>query len=376
MDASLQICKIKGIPIRLHFTMLIFIPVMFLFFMMNSPPIGFNNVDMTTKYLLSASATFLLFLSIVLHELSHSFFALKYGTKIHNITLFIFGGVAMMEDIPKEPRKEMQIALAGPAMSMLIGAFFLVIYVFLKYLGVFSPVRLLAASMSTLNFMLSFFNLIPAFPMDGGRLLRAAFACRMRFVDATKKAALVGKIIAAVMFVVGLMPDPAALMRGEPAPPMSPFLSLIAILIFIAATEEENATRIFSALEHVKVGDVMRRGDQAFVSADMTVEDVLEKMASERHTEYVVVNTYGEPVGSVFFRELKEIQEKREHKISDFIKPIEVVSSEDIALDALKRMLREHKDIFAVVDDEGKLVGAVTKKDLIASSELIAGKMK
>ncbi|MCW3132371.1 MAG: site-2 protease family protein [Candidatus Methanospirare jalkutatii] len=379
MEASLQVCQIRGIPIRLHFSFLL----IFFIFVVAEPPFGFGgNFNTQTRLGLAAAATFLLFASLLMHELSHSLLAMRYGTKIQGITLFLFGGVAMMEDMPREPSKEWRVAIAGPAMSIAIGTpLFLASFIFKAVSPTLKPLSALAESIGLLNIFLAAFNLMPAFPMDGGRMLRAFLAERMPFLDATKKAVLVGKVFAVLMGIAGIM-NPLALAHGR-IEILNPWLTLIAIFLFIAASEEERATEIFAALEGVKVADVMRAGSAGGVPASATVEDVFRRMLSERCTEFAVVSEEGRVLGFLHFRELKEMPaEKREFLRAEDALPSTAeeakltatsVSASEDAVAALKRMLRERKSILAVVDDEGKFKGIITKKDIAHFVEMLRG---
>jgi len=131
MQTSIQLCKFMGIPIRLHFTFLfIFFAIIFSFANMPQTetriPLGLGGLELSPviRYSLSAIAAVLFFFTLLLHEMAHSFVAMRFGTKIHSITLFFFGGLAMMEDIPKSPDKEWRIAIAGPLMSLALGGLF------------------------------------------------------------------------------------------------------------------------------------------------------------------------------------------------------------------------------------------------------------
>ena len=252
MRASIQIGKVIGIPVRLHFTFLIIVPLIVLMFAEGPGPFGLGDTEDLSKlfrYFLAAIAAFLFFLSLLLHELSHSYVAMRYGTKIRSITLFIFGGLAMMEDLPREPEKEWRIAIAGPLMSFALGGTFLFAHfgITAAHVAMYDPLTILLFSLGLLNVVLAAFNLLPAFPMDGGRVLRAFLAKRMQFLKATKKAVFVGKALAVIMAIVGFMPDPFIFYStGEVRIPFNPWLTLVALFLYIAATEEESATITFA----------------------------------------------------------------------------------------------------------------------------------
>src|SRR5665811_2153983 len=121
MNTSFQIGKIMGIPIKLHITFLLIIPILGYTFANNNTVLGFSDVQsIFLRYSLGISVAILLFTSVLLHELGHSYVAKKHGTKIQGITLFLFGGVSSLEEIPRNPKVEFKMALAGPSVSLLI----------------------------------------------------------------------------------------------------------------------------------------------------------------------------------------------------------------------------------------------------------------
>jgi len=219
MKWSYQIGSIRGIPIRLHLTFLVILILVIWAFAVQDLKIeeygiilSFGGMDAPTvvKYLFSITTAVLFFSTLLLHELSHSIVAQGYGIKIKSITLFIIGGVAQMEDIPKEPRKEARISAAGPAFSLTIGILAYAIY---DFFGPANPAMgtlgngtlIMLGIIAFYNIILGIFNLIPAFPMDGGRILRALLATRMPYIDATRKAVAIGKSLAFMMGIFGLL---------------------------------------------------------------------------------------------------------------------------------------------------------------------------
>ena len=385
MRTSIQVCRIIGIPIRLHFTFLFILPLIVWWFAENPRPVGLGEAEELSRpfrYSLATIAASLFFLSLLLHEISHSYVAMKYGTKIKSITLFIFGGLAMMEDLPKESEKEWKIAIAGPLMSFAIGGIFLSTYFGIKTVNlvISDPFMILLFSLGLLNVMLATFNLLPAFPMDGGRVLRAFLAKRMQFLEATRRAVLVGKTFAVIMGIVGFMPDPLVLYStGEVRMPFNLWLTLIAVFLYIAATEEESATVIFATLEGTKVRNVMRT-ENVSVLEDMPIADLAEKMLKEKNAEYAVVSDSGDLKGLITFSEIKELsaEQRNSFKVSDIITPIDrlsaVISQEEEAIEALKRMIRGKKNILAVEEEEsGKIMGVITKRDIVMHIEMLKG---
>jgi Zn-dependent protease len=233
MQSSLKIGSIMGIPIKLGSSFLLALPISAYFTALNSQPFGFAEVEPPiVRYALSVLSAVLLFASVLLHELAHSYFAKRYGYNIDSITLFLFGGVASME-IPKKPGQEAKMAFAGPLTSLIIGSICLFIY---SYIILPNPalsqnsVYLIIWILGSMNLVLGVFNLLPAFPMDGGRILRSFFTMKMSYIRATHSAASIGKFVAILMALYGLYVGDL-------------WLLLIAFYIYGSATNEERSTQ-------------------------------------------------------------------------------------------------------------------------------------
>jgi len=386
MRTSIQLCKFMGIPVRLHFTFLfIFFAIIFSFANMPQTgtriPLGLGGLELSPimRYSLSTIAAVLFFFTLVLHEMAHSLVAMRFGTKIHSITLFFFGGLAMMEDIPKSPDKEWRIAIAGPLMSLALGVLFLFVYMGLKALEpAYRPVAILMLTIGLFNGALAVFNLLPAFPMDGGRILRALLAKRMSFLKATKRAALIGKLFAFALVIMGFSRDPFTfILTGEWR--LNLWLPLLAIFLFMAATEEERATDTFATLEGIKVKDVMRT-ERATVPEDITLAELVNAMLADKITEYAVVDAVGDIKGFVTLDAVKKIPNEQRYflHVSDVMIPYDgprdALLSDAPASEALKRMLSGKKSILAVIEEAGgSLIGIITKKDLSIYIEMLRG---
>lgn len=221
MFASLKLATIRGIPIRLHFSLLIVFGLMLFRFGLMGIPAGI-----------------LLFGSVLLHELGHSVVAQRYGIRISSINLHLLGGMAMMTEAPRTPKQEMWIAAAGPFVSFLLGALFLTAAVpFGASLDFTQPgaVDLLAYG-AALNMAMGLFNLVPALPMDGGRIFRAALQTRMPRLKATRIAATVSRGFGGLFIFLGLL-------WGQLS------LSLIGLLLFFMVKGEERAAEAQSRMD-------------------------------------------------------------------------------------------------------------------------------
>lgn len=239
MKWSWKIARIAGIDIYIHATFFLLIYLV---------GISYWNQQGTVAAVISGIGFILaLFACVVLHELGHSLTARRYGIQTRNITLLPIGGVAALEKMPDDPKQEIHVALAGPAVNFLI-AFALYIYLDLRNLPITTEdISVTDGSylyrLMIMNLFLGGFNLLPAFPMDGGRVLRAALALRMDHALATKKAASVGQLLALGLGLLGLL--------------YNPFLVFIAVFIWFGASIENNAEQLKSILADATVRHAM-----------------------------------------------------------------------------------------------------------------------
>ncbi|MCX9011410.1 MAG: CBS domain-containing protein [Candidatus Methanoperedens sp.] len=364
MSTSIQIGKIMGIPIRLHITFLLILPVFAWIFANNMPAFGFADVKPDSlRYALALSTAILLFTCVLLHEFGHSYVALRHGSNIQSITLFLFGGVSSMEEIPRNPRVEFKMALAGPATSLLIGATLLIIYYgfFRTDNSILNPYLRLVWLIGYINITLFIFNLLPAFPMDGGRLLRAWLAGRMPYIKATQAAAGIGKMFAIFMGIFGFL---TAAIGGI-------WFILIAFFIYIGASEEEKSTAVNVILEGVKIRDIMSR-DVKTVSSGMSVEELVEIMFRLKHMGYPVVDD-GRLIGIVTFTDVLKVpkEERKNVKVSQIMtRELITCKEDDDAVVALKLMTMNNIGRI-IVKDDGKMTGIVSRTDILRAVQLL-----
>ena len=228
MGWSLKLGKWFGIDVNLHLTFLLLIG----FLVISGLAVG-RDPGMVVA---NVGLLLVLFLCVLLHELGHALAAKHYGIATKDITLLPIGGVARLERMPDNPKEELVVALAGPLVNVLIALALL-------------PIAALSASafvesLLSANLLLVLFNLIPAFPMDGGRVLRAVLALKMNYTRATRTAATIGQGFAVLFGIVGLFSNP--------------FLLFIAIFIWFAAAGEASMTQTKSQLSGVPVERAMK----------------------------------------------------------------------------------------------------------------------
>ena len=235
MANSYSIGRIFGIPVRVHSTLLIFLPLF---------AISFMPVRGARGLFYGALGAVGLFASVALHEVGHSLVARAKGSRILEILLLPIGGMARLDRMPHRPADEIQTALAGPAVSLLLG---IACVYFLTPL-VYPANQLLAVMVYTLgriNFMLAFFNLIPSFPMDGGRVFRAALVPRLGRLRAPRLAATVGRGFAWLFGIWAVLP----LFTGGS---VDFFLLLIAFFIHQAAKAEAQQVEWEAYAQHMQ----------------------------------------------------------------------------------------------------------------------------
>ncbi|HEY6221442.1 MAG TPA: site-2 protease family protein, partial [Candidatus Eisenbacteria bacterium] len=272
MRWSWQIAKVAGIPIRVHATFLIFIVFVYIVLARGQSP---------TLALETVGFFLALFGCVVLHELGHALTARRYGVRTRDITLLPIGGVARLERIPEKPSQEIAVALAGPAVNFLIAGILLAIL-----LGGGGGAQLLGnptllqgnflARLLAYNVFLALFNLIPAFPMDGGRVLRALLATRLDYLRATQIAANVGQGIAFLFGLAGLFGNP--------------FLLFIALFVFIGAGQEAQAVQMRSAFEGVPVSRAMIRDFQS-LRGDEPLSRAVELLLGGHQQDFPVLGS-------------------------------------------------------------------------------------
>jgi|Deesub1362A_J573_1020465.scaffolds.fasta_scaffold00036_53 CBS domain-containing protein len=354
MRTSYRIGTIKEIEINLHISLLMILPFFVAIFMFNNPPLGFSEISNTfLKVGLSVLATVTLFISILVHELAHSLTGMRYGVKVKNITLLLFGGVSMLEEIPREPSQEIHIAIVGPVTSFAISGVFYLSYL-ISTPWMFSSYFY---SMAFLNLILAVFNLIPAFPLDGGRILRGYFAKHISYVAATRKAAGVGKLLAIFMGLIGIF--------------YSFWLILIAFFIYIGANEEEKLVYIEGLLKNVKVKDIMT-SEVVSVHPDITIKEFLDLMLVKKHMGYPVVDK-GELQGIITFEDLRSLPPEKYTtvKVKDVMKrDIISVSPDEPAYKSFK-LMNENRIGRVLVIDNGKLEGIVSKTDILRTLSVL-----
>ncbi len=337
--SAIRLFRIGGIDVKAHYSLLIILLFLTWVFSVQSYPYGFRGHE--NALLLSALASLSLFISVFLHEFGHSIVSRKMGYGVKEIILFIFGGIAVLERQPKG-MKEVVVSVSGPAVSVAIAAVFYVLSTTgIPNLSEFSVV------LYRINLIIAAFNLLPAFPLDGGRVLRGLMAERVGYERATFIAAEIGKAFAVFMAVFGIV--------------YNLWLTLIAIFIYLGANEEEKLSRIEAILGRLRVRDIMT-SEVKVVHPDMSVEEFIEFVFRNKHLGYPVVEN-GRIVGIVTLHDVTG--KDRGLRIRDVMsREVVTLSPDDPAMAAFRIMNERGLGRIPVVEGE-RVVGIVSKTDLV-----------
>jgi Zn-dependent protease/CBS domain-containing protein len=355
MSASVKLFTVRGIPIRVHAS--------FLLILAWAAWLGWSGSrgDWVRGVAFMVGFTLLLFVCVVLHELGHSLVAQLFGVKVHDITLWPIGGVARIAGMPEKPYQEFLITAAGPATNVLLALGLAVLALALigpDTLGQFirSPWRFerfmttmtgqsLVLLLAVNNALLALFNLIPAFPMDGGRLLRSLLAAIMPFRQATRISSFIGQTIAAILGAV-------AVLTGQL------FLGLVALFVFASAWQERQQVYTTEVLQGLTVRRAMQPlGIQLY--ALQTLGEVVAQIAAASQSAYVVVDG-GRLVGLVTRAELLQALRRAgpAARVGQHL-PRELVQlTPDDPLPVAQERLQVRRA--AVVVEDGRAVGLLT----------------
>lgn len=372
MMKSFRIGSLFGIPIKLDVTFLLILPV-FAWIIGSQVvetveiinriwDVGLTPEPLTQgamPWIVGTAAAIGLFVGVVFHELGHSLVAMRYGFPIQSITLWIFGGIAHLTDQPEDWRQEFTIAIAGPIVSIIVGAASYLVLVLLPVS--FNATRFVFGYLAFLNILLAGFNLLPGFPMDGGRVLRALLARNRPFAKATQIAAEVGKLFAILLGLVGLLG-------------LNIILIGIAFFIYIGASSEAQQTVMNAAFQDVRVSDIMTPAEDVdSVAADVSVADLLGQMFRQRHTGYPVMRD-DNLVGVVTLSDARDVNEAERDAftVADVMTAdLKTISTESDAITALETMQNYGIGRLLVVDVNGNFAGLISRTDLMTAFDII-----
>ncbi|WP_114749272.1 site-2 protease family protein [Pleomorphovibrio marinus] len=348
MKFSLYLGKYKGIKVFIHWTFSILL--LWIIIANTRSGMAMEDTGWTLLFILS------IFFCVILHEFGHALTAQKYGIQTKDIILLPIGGLARLEKLPEDPKQELNVALAGPLVNVVI---FIILSVFVYFNGVDMELieeephldgSTLLLYLASANIFLAVFNMLPAFPMDGGRVLRALLSIRMSRVKATQIAGSIGQFLAIAFVFIGLF--------------YNPILVLIGIFIFLGAQAEVNHTTQTSMLKGYQVSDALMKRFP-LLAYDASLKKAIEKLLDSQATHFVVVKD-DQPVGTLSRDEIiKGLSESGEDT------PVEKVANMDPMKleiympleEAFKKMSVENKKV-ALVFEENLFLGILDQENI------------
>ncbi|MGI0052188.1 MAG: site-2 protease family protein [Nitrososphaeraceae archaeon] len=370
---SLQIFTIKKIPIKLHFTLIIVFFLISWTLATGFMPHYYPSLTTSQYWIMGVIGAIILFVSILLHELSHSLLSIRYGIHVNQIILFIFGGISDMKDETKEFKKEFKIAVVGPLTSYALSGLFWILFILVSFLNdnhqsignSLSSVEGILLYSSMVNLIIGSFNLIPAFPLDGGRMLRAGITKWKNDFDlATGIASKIGIAISFGIIGLGFI----AIVKGS-------FLSgfwliIIGWFINIGAQTYLEQNELSTRVKGIKLREIMNINFIA-VNPDLKLSELIRDYFNVYwKSAYPVINDDKQLVGMITTDAIskKDHIENKDKKVSEMMIPVSeliVMSPDKEVNDALKQLFRKRMSRVFIKDKQSQLVGLVSKSDIL-----------
>lgn len=340
--------SIYGTEVRVHFTFLFLLAWIGTIVWMESG---------AAAALDAVLVVILLFVCVVLHEFGHVLMARRFGIMTSHITLWPIGGIAALDTLPEKPREEIAVALAGPAVNILLALIMVVILgadLSVANMRLFGDANIgILDRLATVNVVLAIFNLIPAFPMDGGRVLRAAFGHFMSYVRATRLAARVGQAFAILLAFLGLLGNP--------------FLVIIGIFVYLAASTEAYSVNVRDATRGVPVREVMISRFES-LSPDATLSDAADLLLKTAQKEFPVVDGDKKLLGFLTRDSLVQALSSEDEGAPIAKAVTRLVPTEGLrsSVEAIMVLLQAPGvPAVAIVDKENRFVGYITHENVL-----------
>jgi Zn-dependent protease/CBS domain-containing protein len=364
MRESVRLGRIAGIPVGLNISVFVILAILVLGLATGLFPSAYPDRSVAAYIAAALVAALFFFASLLAHELAHAIVAQRNGIEVAGITLWLFGGVAQLRSEPRSPGADFRIAVVGPLTSVLAGVVFGLLAVVLRALGVHGLPLGVLAYLSGVNILLAVFNLIPAAPLDGGRVLRAALWQRWqdRF-RAAVTAAKAGQVFGYLLVALGVLQ--VVTDNGWDGL----WLVLIGLFLVNAAAAEEQQSRLAQRLHGVRVADVMT--GQPVTASPMEPLDrfVADTVLRHRFSGYPLVDQQEHLAGLATLNRIRAIPPERRPvtRLGDIACPpqeVPVAHPEEPLVGLLQRMAGCTDGRAVVVDEAGRVIGVVSPSDI------------
>lgn len=361
MSGSIRIGTIFGIPIKINYTWLFIFALLTLSLGFYYFPQRYSDWPTWQHWGVALATTLLFFASVLVHELMHSLISIAQGVPVRDITLFIFGGVSSLTEEPRSAGSEFVMALAGPLSSIVLAAIFGLTWLVTRYFA--PPLAAMCFYLAGINLSLGFFNLIPGFPLDGGRVLRAIlWAATGNIRQATTVATQVGRLIAALFIIGGL----GLVFLGQTANGL--WLAFIGWFLDNAAQQSYRQMLLSEMLRGVSARDIMTT-ECAQVYPGLLVENLVHDYLLAQGKRCFVVIQNGNFLGIVTVHNVKAVPRERWSALTaqDIMTPLALlkrVAPQDEAIDVLRRMDEADVNQMPVIEGD-RLIGLVGRDQVL-----------
>jgi Zn-dependent protease len=364
-NKGIKIGSLFGIELRIDYSWIVIFLLVTLSFIYSLIPAVFPNLTPVETFVLGILSTVLFFVSVVIHEFAHSLYANRHGMKVRRITLFIFGGASEIKEEPQKPGHEFIMAALGPLTSIILSILFLGVWLLGTTTGVVA-LEVVGLLLSSINLILALFNLIPGFPLDGGRMLRGiVWKITGDFMKATRIAAGAGIAFAYILIAFGLF---QLLVVGALG---GLWLIFIGLFLRMAAGASVDYAQTRQLLNGVKIRDLMY-SDPIIVPAHMKVKDFLQEYVLRyKKPSYLVASQSG------YIEGILKVSDANEETMNEPVMRLarkhgSSVKPDDDANKIMELMATQNTDSIPVKQN-GKIVGVLYASDVIS---YMAGKNK
>ena len=360
MKSSFRLFRIAGIDIGIHYTW-VFVFVFFTWTLSQGYfPGQYAGWSTVTYWITGAIAALLIFVSVLLHELAHSLVARTKGIPVHSITLFILGGVSNLEEEPQKPWAEFSMAIVGPATSLVLSFIF---WGITRLMGNAStPLAAIISYMAVINLYLGVFNLLPGFPLDGGRVLRSIlWGSTGSLVRATNIAARIGQVFGWALIGLGVFfMISVSLFNGL-------WIAFIGWFLNSSADASRKDIKLTERLSHIKVKELLNPNFET-ISPEATVQEMMMNILRKQQGRAVPVCRDGQLAGIITITDVKKVPP--EEWVVTTVKqimtggPLYTVSPED-NLNTAMTLIAKHDINQVLIRDQDKCAGLLTRADII-----------
>lgn len=365
MKSSFRLFRIAGIDIGIHYTWIFIFSLISWSLAHGFFPQAYPGWDTTTYWITGILAAIVLFISVLLHELAHSLVARAKGMSVNSITLFIFGGVSNLEDEPEKPKIEFVMAIVGPLTSLALAGIF---WGLTQLVGKQdSPLAAGLSYLALINLILAIFNLLPGFPLDGGRVLRSIlWGATGNLIQATNIAATAGRFLGWGLIALGVL----RLWDGDVLGGL--WIAFIGWFLSSAADASRKGVTLREHLSRLKVKELMNPNPET-ISPETLVEEVVWNIFRKRHGRSVPVCRNGILIGIVTITDVKELPRDKwsETPVEQIMtrNPLYMVSPEDNLNTAMK-LIAQHDINQVLINQQGQCAGLLSRADIIRHLQL------